>query len=250
MYDSIPGNKVSLADDGRYVARSASTPSEIRSALRLRHEVFVRELGSGEIAPSGQESDPHDLTCEHLILINKRSGDTIGTYRLKPIEAAGGVEGFYSYHGFSLETLRTEVLYNGIEIGRACIAPEHRNTRAIFLLWKALARRMQEKGKRYFFGCCSIFTRDPLVGESVYRQLRNRGLLHDRFRVQPRRPIHTDPASSTNRIKLPGLFDMYLRVGARVCGRPAYDEEFGTLDFFVVFDLEGMEPKYRKLFLD
>jgi putative hemolysin len=42
---------------------------------------------------------------------------------------------------------------------------------------------------------------------------------------------------------------MYLRIGSRVCGPPIYDASFGTVDFFVVFDLQEMAPKYRGMFL-
>jgi putative hemolysin len=251
MHDSTPTRNSPLAQDARYVVQLAVTVSEIESALRLRHEVFIREMGSGEATPDGRESDHHDRTCEHLIVIDRLAGGTIGTYRMKAMEAAGGIDGFYSSSEFKFESLPNEVLANGIEIGRACIAAGHRNTRAIFLLWRALARRMRDTGKRYFFGCCSIFTRDSSDGESAYSQLEKGGFIHREFRVEPRRPVYS-PRNVDNpaRIKLPGLFEMYLRIGARVCGRPAYDEEFGTMDFFVVFDLEAMEPKYRRLFLD
>ena len=237
-----------LAEDSRYVVRLASTASEIESALRLRYEVFVRELGSGQTAAGERESDGHDRTCEHLIVMDRETGDTIGTYRMKSLGGADEPTGFYSYAEFTLESLPAEVLDEGIEVGRACIAVEHRNTRAILLLWKALARRMTDTGKRYFFGCCSIFTRDPADGDAAFRKLAREGFIHERFLVKPR---HSIASSGDERpIKLPGLFEMYLRIGARVCGRPAYDDEFGTVDFFVVFDLEAMAPKYRRLFLD
>ena len=230
----------------------AVSAEDLESALRLRYEVFIRELGSGQAAPNGRESDGHDPTCEHLIVIDRVSGRTIGTYRMKSIERAGGASGFYSNAEFTLESLPEEVLAKGVEVGRACIAAEHRNTRAIFLLWKGLARRMTDAGKRYFFGCCSIFTRDTAEGERAYRRLEKDGFIHRHFRVEPRRKIraidHED--ENTKRFKLPGLFEMYLRTGARVCGRPTYDEEFGSVDFFVVFDMEAMDKKYRRLFLD
>lgn len=252
MHDSTPNKSAALAEDSRYLVRLASTAVEIESALRLRYEVFSRELGSGAQLAAGIESDAHDISCEHLVMVDRVSGRTIGTYRLKSVEAAGGAAGFYSNAEFTLDMLPEGVLANGIEIGRACVAAEHRTTRAIFLLWRGLARRMRETGKRYFFGCCSIFTRNPPDGEVAYRQLEKGGFIHDRFHVEPRLPIASveTPGEDTARIKLPGLFEMYLRVGARVCGRPIFDTIFGTVDFFVVFDLEAMEPKYRRLFLD
>ncbi len=252
MHDVIPlpRSRRILAADKRFEVRLASSRDEIESALRLRFRVFSEELGSTAGNNIGLESDLHDNNSLHLIMIDRTTGQTVGTYRMKSIDLAESVSGFYSNTEFTLETLPVDLLKNGIEIGRACIAREHRNTRAIFLIWKALARYLSESGKQYFFGCCSIFTREAADGERAFRQLDSQGFVHDRFRVQPRRPIPPSKPTSDDKFKLPGLFEMYLRIGSRVCGAPIYDEEFGTVDFFVIFDLLEMDPKYRRMFLD
>lgn len=251
MYDSKPIRDGVLAADARYEVRLASTPGEVESALRLRYEVFGRELGGGGGAASGSgiETDAHDRTCEHLIVVDRATGETVGTYRMKSFEAAGGAAGFYSHAEFALEALPADVLADAIETGRACVAAGHRGTKAIFLLWKALARHLTRSGKRYFFGCCSLFTDDPADGDAAYNQIESGGYLHEQFRVEPRIAIEERAPADAPRIKLPGLFEMYLRMGARVCGRPTYDADFRSVDFFIVFDLQAMEPKYRQMFL-
>ena len=122
--------------EGRYQVRLAKNARETASALRLRHEVFNVEL-AGETA-SGLEFDAYDFKCRHLIVIDQETGLTVGTYRLNTIETARSTRGFYSAKGFCIENLTTDVLHNGIETGRACVAKEHRNTKVLFLLWKAL----------------------------------------------------------------------------------------------------------------
>ncbi|HZB43782.1 MAG TPA: hypothetical protein VE360_00990, partial [Pyrinomonadaceae bacterium] len=47
---------------------------------------------------------------------------------------------------------------------------------------------------------------------------------------------------------LPRLFQTYLRFGAKVCGPPAIDRQFKTVDFFVLFDAQGMTQHTRQLF--
>lgn len=239
-----------LAEDSRFIVRLASGRAEIESAMRLRYRVFSEELGSDTGTRHGMDSDAHDETSEHLLLIEKRSGTTVGTYRLKSIEQAGDVSGFYSNGEFTLESLPMHILRQGVETGRACIAAEHRNTRAIFLLWKALARHLSATGKRYFFGCCSIFTKDSADGVRAFQCLKADGFVHEQYQVQPRRPIPASDIGPIEGFKLPGLFEMYLRIGSRVCGPPIYDASFGTADFFVLFDLQEMSPKYRQMFLD
>ncbi|MEQ1765518.1 MAG: hypothetical protein ABL984_20485 [Pyrinomonadaceae bacterium] len=57
-----------------------------------------------------------------------------------------------------------------------------------------------------------------------------------------------DGDDDSSKVELPSLFNMYLRLGARVCGPPMIDHEFGTIDFFVVFDVRSMTDKYRRMF--
>jgi putative hemolysin len=238
-----------LAEDNRYAAFIARSKREIRSALRIRHEVFSVELGSDALNSNGLEYDAFDFRCSHLIVIEKATGRTVGTYRLNSFESARSREGFYSANEFDLSEITDGVLASSIEIGRACILADHRNTKVLFLLWKALANHLARSGKRYFFGCCSIFSTDPAVGISAYKQLKTGGHFHERLNVPPlQNAIDVTAPSGQAKVDLPSLFNMYLRIGAKVCGPPMIDHDFGTTDFFVMFDLRDMDAKYRKMF--
>ena len=144
--------------DGRYVARIASSAAEIESALKLRHRVFNVELG-GQPDSDDIEQDPFDLACRHLIVTDSTTGETVGTYRVNSFETAVSPDGFYSFGEFSIEDLPEDVLKNGVEVGRACIAEQHRNTKVLYLLWKGLAKFMQLSRKRYLFGCRERYLR-------------------------------------------------------------------------------------------
>jgi putative hemolysin len=242
-----------LAGDSKYEVRIARSAGEVRSALKLRYEVFKVELaGIDPGTKPGLEFDEFDAKCRHLIVVERRSRRTVGTYRLNATDGATGPRGFYSYGEFRIEDLPSDVLSQGIEIGRACIAPDHRNTKVLFLLWSALAAHLVNSGKRYFFGCCSIFTTDREIGEKAFRQLAQDGHFHGKFRVSPRRELTYAHASkedsSVERVKLPSLFEMYLKIGAKVCSPPILDKEFGTIDFFVIFDLQAANEKFRRMF--
>ena len=253
----IEGLTRTIADvdisDSRYSVRLARSSKEIESALGLRFEVFKCELSNEGVGPDSSrlEFDAYDFKCDHLIVVENISGKTVGTYRLNSIESAITSRGFYSYEEFCIEDLSDDVLRNGIEIGSACIAKEHRNTKVLFLLWKGLASYLKQAGKQFFFGCCSIFSDDVLVGEKAYRKLLDDDCLHPDLWIRPRQnAIYLDSEISENEgpVELPNLFNMYLRMGAKVCGPPMIDREFGTIDFFVVFDVQTMNEKYRKMF--
>src|SRR2546423_3419199 len=143
---------------GRYTLRFAQTAEELDALLRLRFEVFNLELREGLESSylTGRDMDEFDLTCHHLIVSEKTSGAIIGTYRLRTGAMAGAGGGFYSAGEFDLARLPLDVLASAVEIGRACIAREHRNKQVLFLLWQGLAAYMTHKEKRFFFGCCSL----------------------------------------------------------------------------------------------
>ena len=251
--DSVIENYPAEISAERYTVRIAQTQKEIESALRLRYEVFSLELPGLE--DSGKncelEFDEFDYNCKHLIVIETRTRKTVGTYRLNTLETAGKTSGFYSSGEFSVENLPPKILAGAVEIGRSCIAREHRNTKVLFLLWKGLAGFVKQTRKRYFFGCCSIFTQDCETGKNVFRQLKNDGFLHEKFRVEPRKEKicdSEDVSENSKAAELPMLFKMYLKIGAKVCGLPTIDREFGTIDFFVIFDVTTLTAKYRRMF--
>lgn len=75
--------------EGRYRVKLAETQAEVESALRLRYEVFNVELSA---APNhktalGLDFDEYDDGCKHLIIVDKVSSKTIGTYRINSIES-------------------------------------------------------------------------------------------------------------------------------------------------------------------
>lgn len=239
--------------EGHYRIKIAQTQLEIESALRLRYEVFNHENFAGQLPATnfGLDFDSYDEHCKHLIVLDRLNGKTIGTYRLNSIETAKSANGFYAFNEFSIEDLPYEILSPSVEVSRACIARPYRNSKVLFLLWKSLIDYLRFSRKRYFFGCCSVFTQDCEIGSRVYRHLERKKLVHSNLRVRPRAE-HAFPVeeifNEAEQVELPGLFNLYLKIGAKLCGEPVIDREFGTIDFFVIFDIEEMTEKYRKMF--
>jgi putative hemolysin len=239
---------------GRYTLRFAQTPRELDALLRLRFEVFNLELHEGLESSylTGRDLDEFDLTCHHLIVTDRTSGAIIGTYRLRTGEMANAGGGFYSAGEFDLACLPLEVLASSVEIGRACIARAHRNKQVLFLLWQGLAAYMMHNRKRYFFGCCSLTSQDAQAGMRVLNQLQRAGHLHPTINVPPRAGLECSPDGyfvvDGQEVSLPRLFQTYLRFGAKVCGPPAIDRLFKTIDFFVLFDAQKMDARTRQLF--
>jgi putative hemolysin len=239
--------------EGRYVVRFARTSEEVDAALKLRFEVFNLELGEGLDSSylSERDTDEFDSACHHLIVLDKDENTVVGTYRCQTGEMAAA-KGFYSAGEFDLSQLPSDVLMDAVELGRACVARSHRNTQVLFLLWKGLAAYVAYNRKRYLFGCCSLTSQDESEGKRVFETLKENGHLHPMLRARPLPGLEcypndlvSDDAAEAN---IPKLFRIYLRFGAQVCGPPAIDRLFKTIDFLVLFDIQNMDEQWRRIF--
>lgn len=236
---------------GAYRLRYGCTLDDLAAVQRLRFEVFNRELGEGfaESWATGLDADPWDEIFHHIIVEHAPTATVVGSYRVQTGRMAEQFGGFYSESEFDLRRLPRSVLLNAVEIGRACVHAAHRNGRVIHLLWRGLAAYLLWNEQRYLFGCCSLPTTAPHVGRSVWRQLKQEGFISSAYSVAPQREhaieVRGGRAVNAATDPLPPLFQSYLNLGAEVCGPPALDAEFGTTDFFVLLDLEQLEPRMR-----
>ncbi len=253
--DSIPPGVIQA---GSYELRFAWTRADLHDVQALRYRVFREALGhAGDVAsPLARDEDERDPWFHHLMIVHRESGDVVGTYRLQTVVMAATRYGFYSAEFFELGGIPAAILSDAVEIGRACVAPAHRNGRVLHLLWRGLARFLQWNGKRHLFGCCSVPGLDPHVAREMWGAFHSRGAMHDEIHVRPRpfaRAIPDDgravrPEYTETTITLPPLFEAYLSLGARICGAPAFDCEFGTTDFLVLLDTHAMSPRAHKTF--
>ena len=136
--------------DGRYELRQARNQAQIAAAQALRYRAFMEE--GGALADEAGRSlrldiDRFDAHCDHLIVIDHAAsgqdrGGVVGTYRLLGQDAAHSAGGFYSALEFDLACLLGS---QGrlLELGRSCVAPEHRGGHLLQLL-----RNVAEPGER------------------------------------------------------------------------------------------------------
>jgi putative hemolysin len=227
----------------------AQTMDDLTQCQRLRYLVFNCELGEGltDSDDCGLDRDPFDLICDHLMVHDAASGKLVGTYRMQTGYRAKGNLGYYSEQLFDLspfEPLRGEIL----ELGRACVHEDYRNTTALFMLWKGIASYAMLCNARYLIGCSSITSQDESAGMALYRELREKYLAEPSLQTAPRpgfQCLETRPAAAP---PPPRLFRAYLDVSARLCGPPAIDRAFRTIDFLTLVDLQAIPPRVRSRF--
>ena len=267
------------AEVGRYRLRLAASAEDREAACRLRFNVFNIELGEGLASSyqTGLDADQFDPVCEHLLVEDKIEDDPsrsiVGTYRMQSGDTAERNLGYYSEQEFSFapyEALRPGIL----ELGRASIDREHRTPEVLTLLWRGIAQYATDMGLRYLIGCSSLNSMDPAEGWQMYRQL-------EQYRVSPefeteptaayacpseQEGAHAQPspcimesnpaesvvaaqAATQTLPKVPKLLKTYLTIGARIAAPPAWDREFGTIDFLTLLDLRLLSSSARNRFL-
>lgn len=239
-----------LAATERYELSLAEHLDDIILAQRLRYEVFNLELHEGlpTAYETGLDADEFDEVCDHLIVRDRESSRVVGTYRMQTGMSAARNRGYYSEREFNFrayESARGEIL----ELGRACVASAHRNYTVLGLLWKGIAHYAQDHGARYLVGCSSLTSQDEAAGLAVYRELAAKYLVEERWQTRPQigwrcSPLNGRPVA----LPVPKLMRAYLTLGARICGDPAIDREFSTIDFLTWLDLRVLPMRALQRF--
>lgn len=228
-----------------FAVRLADSTADVRRAQRLRYEVFALEMGARlASAADGLDRDDLDPFCDHLLVYERAGGRVVGTYRMLPAARAAAAGGWYCAAEFDVGAL-LPARRHIVEVGRACVAPAYRTGLVIALLWSGLIRYLRGQGAGYAIGCASIATDDGgHVAASVCRRLLRDHLAPPAWRVTPRRAFALEGWRDVDEPPLPPLLKGYLRLGAEVCGPPAWDPAFRTADLLVRLDLTAANPRY------
>lgn len=246
---------------GSFILKTAISGAELKEALELRYQVFHREM-IGKSKTKGIDVDSYDFLCDHLIIIDKRSSQIVGTYRLNFSATA---KDFYSAREFDL----TNIMVNPgakLELGRACIHKDFRRGIVISLLWRGIAEYMSQSGAQLLFGCASIKTENPRQAALLYKYFQNNNRIIPDFATAPTTnylmpkldlwiQYLKNPMTKTelNEVEdlLPPLCRAYLKMGAFIGGEPAWDEEFKCIDFLTILHREDLNRAlWKKYKLD
>jgi putative hemolysin len=256
----IPADKeTGSSAEPRYSLLLSTDPTLIEAAQRLRYNVFNNEPG---FALTGQDAgldvDRFDEHCDHLLVREENSGELVGCYRMLSPTGAVAAGGLYTATEFdiaALDTLRPSL----VEMGRAVVRDDHRNGAVVLLMWAGILAYLDRCGYDYVTGCVSVpVAGDAGDGEPPGTQIRGvrdfvlrRHPAPPKYRVHPHRPViingrSLDEISPPARPTIPPLMRGYLRLGARICGEPAHDPDFGVGDFPALLDKREADTRYLR----
>ena len=244
--------KISLRlEKGDYVVKTAENEEELEEVLRLRYAVFHREYMNKRLG-FGLDTEALDPIADHLMIVEKKSGRVVGTYRLI---SSSHSNVFYSQSEFALDAF---LACPGVklELSRACVHRDFRTGSVMNLLWRGLVQYLREVKADYLFGCSSVKTIDATEAALLCGHLDDKGVVGDDFVVTPLGRFRMDLAAArlkvpagageTAKALIPPLLSSYLRAGAKVYGEPALDRAFKCIDFFTVLDLRELNASYER----
>jgi L-ornithine Nalpha-acyltransferase len=243
---------------GDFEIRLAQSRAEIDAAQALRYRVFYQEMkarSTPEMAALHRDFDGFDEVCDHLLVLDRRRGEgpegIVGTYRLIRREAAAKMGGFYSTAEYDIGPM---IDYPGevLELGRSCVEKSARNTATMQMLWRGIALYAFHYNVQVMFGCASFPGTDPTQHALPLSYLHEHHLAPAdvRVRAQPKRFVKMDtltPGSYDARralSRVPPLIKGYLRLGGFVGEGAVIDEQFNTVDVFIIVKTELMTKKY------
>jgi len=242
---------------GPYTLKTAENAEELMESFKLRHEVFNVEFRG--ISKGKLDFDRYDSFFDHLLIFHGDRKKVIGTYRvnktnLVPTDSYTGLE----FHLGGLAQFQGPYL----ELGRACIAKEHRRGAVITLLWRGIAEYMKMSGVQTLFGCSSLKVNHSKSAALVYRYLEDRNLIVTTD-CKPTKAFcfpeldvwlrfYSDKLSDEqiNEAEgfIPPLLKSYLKLGSRIMALPAFDQEFDCLDFLTVLNRNDLSKSIERKF--
>jgi len=249
-------NEFEAVRQGDLEVRLARSEAEVRAAQRLRYRIFYDEMSArptAEMLSAGRDFDDFDLVCDHLLVIDLKSGEVVGTYRLIRRSAAMRHGRFYSADEYDIAPLLShpgEIL----ELGRSCVAEGYSTRLAMQLLWRGIAAYVFRHEIGLMFGCASLPGTDVGAVKLPLSYLHHHHLAPPELRPRAVAERHVEMALMTKDeidvhralAEMPPLIKGYLRLGGFVGDGAVIDHQFNTTDVCIIVKTDLVTAKYYR----
>lgn len=239
---------------GRFKARLAETPGDVRACQRLRYLGFIESRGlRGD--GTGLDTDEFDPLCRHLMVEDTRSGTLVCCFRMMPLCDGSEVGRSYSAKYYDLNALGE---YPGkmVEMGRFVMHPDWKDPAIIRVAWQAMTRFVDDERVELLFGCSSFHGVDAEEYRDAFALLKEKHLAPSRWlprvkapkvfkfaaRLRLRRPNMKLALG-----RMPPLLRTYLVMGGWVSDHAVIDNELNTLHVFTGIEIKRVPSKRARV---
>jgi putative hemolysin len=217
---------------------------EIHETLRLRHQVFIEEMGVN-LRPRANavEEDEFDQYCRHILVRDDLTGKVVGTTRLLLQDDAVLAGMFITETCFELEQVLS-LPGRFMEIGRLCIHADYRQGDVLYLLWAAIVQQMLAHDIDHVLACVSLpMDEDGAYARALITQLPARHFTPRDLRATPRLPLPKRQAAMTLPLTKPASLLASLRRGALVCGDCCWNPVFDCAEVLMLAHRSQLAPR-------
>ena len=240
---------------GSLEVRLITTKAELKTAQKLRYNVFYEEMSARAEGAGKLDQDRFDKICDHLIVVEtasaQKGGEIVGTYRLLRQEVAAQNGGFYTQGEYNIDALiARHPTKNFLELGRSCVLEKYRTKRTVELLWHGIWAYTLHHKIDVMFGCASLAGTNPELMADQLSVLKTANETPEAWQVRAHDNLYVDMGNGGDHSlkkalgKLPPLIKGYLRLGAYIGDGAVVDHHFGTTDVLIVLPIENINPRY------
>jgi len=239
----------------------ADSKNEIKSAQKLRYQVFFSERNKKKIFNIDnfrKDSDKYDNYCDHIVVIHKKSkfskNKIVGTYRLLKQSVAENKSGFYSSEEYDLtKLLNSNKYFNMLELSRSCISKDFRNKNVLQLMWKEIYKYIENNKVDAMFGTASFLDTNlyNLSNQLIYlnnsHKMPNEIMVNALDKCRAKIDYSRNIKMNLKLVKsLPTLIKGYLKLNAYIGDGAVVDHKFKTTDIFVFLPVNDINYQYIK----
>ena len=161
---------------GRYRAREATSPEDVRAAQALRARCFGLD----------RDTDTFDAHCAHILITRTSDGALVCCFRMMPLCGAD-ISRSFSAQLYELSALSA---YGGnmVELGRVCVVPEVTDPDILRVAWGAMTAYVDANGVELLFGCSSFAGTETADYLDAFAMLKARHLAPKRWLPRVKAP--------------------------------------------------------------
>ncbi|WP_170363294.1 GNAT family N-acetyltransferase [Ruegeria arenilitoris] len=236
-----------LLDKGRYRARLARCPEDVRAAQNLRSLAF---------RTAETDRDDFDVTCAHVLVEDSQAGgQLVCCFRMLVMDSGSEISRSYSAQFYDLSALQS---FDGrmVEMGRFCIHPDWTDPDILRVAWGAMTAFVDRNGVQLLFGCSSFAGTETAEYLDAFAMLKHRHLAPKRWLPRVKAPdvfrfaarLRRRPDTQKAMRRMPPLLRTYLMMGGWVSDHAVVDRQLNTLHVFTGVEI-GAIPAARKRLL-
>ncbi|MBR1984060.1 MAG: GNAT family N-acetyltransferase [Clostridia bacterium] len=237
----------------KFITKFAETEQEKLKAYSLRYTDMLQEYQPNLVLENGLDYTEYDDYAKQVICIDTETNEVVGVYRVITSDDLPKAKPFVCEDEFNITDLKNTG--EGIaELSRAVIKREYRNSTVLMHLLRFIITYLKDSGYRYIIGEASFFGTDKTKYVKEFSYLSNNYSVLD-YDITANEDCQLDYLKNEEldlqaiKRSLPPLIRAYLSFGAKVSKETYTDWDFGSVDIFILLDMQNYNEAYIKRFL-